>query len=99
LKQVIVAPRAEADLTEIADYISLDNASRAESFVREIFNRFATIAERPKSFPARDELMSGLRSCLHGQYLVFFIEYDTHVRIVRVAHGSRNLFNLNFGED
>jgi toxin ParE1/3/4 len=99
LKKVIVAPQAEQDLIEISDYIENDNPVRAESFVREIFGRFSLIAERPKSYPARDDLFDGMRSCLHGKYHILFIEYDSHVRIVRVTHGSRDLGHLHFGDD
>ena len=48
-------------------------------------------AERPGSFPARDELRKGLRSARHGRYLIFFLETSDEVQIVRVLHGARDL--------
>jgi len=85
-------------LDEIARLIHADNPSRAISFVKEISGRFVPIAERPRSFPARNELLEGLRSALHGKYLILFIENDSHIRIVRVVHGSRNLARLLMDE-
>ena len=51
-------------------------------------------AARPGSFPARDELHEGLRSARHGRYLIFFMEAEEEVRIVRVLHGARDLPRL-----
>ena len=94
MKSIIVSPSAEADLLEIGEFIKDDNPDRSVSFTLEIFSRFDVIAERPKSFPARDDIMRGLRSCLHGKYLILFVDNKDHVRIVRVVHGSRHLNRL-----
>lgn len=90
MKQVLVAPEAEADLDEISDFISLDNPERAESFVGEIMKRFSIISERPQSFPARPDLMQDMRSALHAKYIILFVEYESHIRIIRVLHGARD---------
>jgi toxin ParE1/3/4 len=92
LKLIIVSPSAEADMLEIGEFIKDDNPDRA--VILEIFARFEIVAERPKSFPARNEIMAGLRLCLHGKYLILFVENKDHVRIVRVVHGSRHLNRL-----
>jgi toxin ParE1/3/4 len=94
LKPIIVAPEAEIDLDDITDYISTDNVDRAESFAREILAKFSVIAERPRSFPTKDELHPAMRSAGHGKFRIFFIEYDNHIRIARVLHGARDLPNL-----
>jgi toxin ParE1/3/4 len=91
LNTVIISPSAEADLQEIGEFIRDDNPERAISFTLEIFAQFDVVAERPKSFPARNDIMRGLRSCLYGKYLILFVENPDHVRIVRVVHGSRHL--------
>lgn len=76
---------------DIADFIALDDPARALSFIAEIEGAMTTIAERPGSFPARDELVSGLRSARHGRYLIFFLTDHEGVKIVRVLHGARDL--------
>lgn len=88
---LVILPAARADLIEIGDFIALDNPERAASFIAEIEAKMNAAAERPGSFPARGELHEGLRSALHGRYLIFFLETEDEVRIVRVLHGARDL--------
>lgn len=94
MSHLVILPAARADLVEIGDFIALDNPRRAKTFVDEIETRLIQIAERPSSFPARDELHTGLRSARHGRYLIFFMENADQVQIVRILHGSRSLPNL-----
>ena len=94
MARLVILPAARMDLIEIGDFIALDNPERAASFVAEIESCMIEVAERPGSFPARDELHQGLRSARHGRYLIFFVEAGDEVRIVRVLHGARNLPSL-----
>ena len=91
MARLVILPAARMDLIEIGDFIALDNPERAASFVAEIESRMIEVAERPGSFPARDELHKGLRSARHGRYLIFFVKAGDEVRIVRVLHGARDL--------
>nr|WP_245218972.1 type II toxin-antitoxin system RelE/ParE family toxin [Rubellimicrobium aerolatum] len=91
---MVILPAARADLIEIGDFIALDSPGRAMSFVAEIETRMREAAERPRSFPSRDELHEGLRMARHGRYLIFFVEVGDEVRVVRVLHGARNLPGL-----
>lgn len=75
-------PAAIDDLQAIALYIADDNPDRVARFV---------VAERPLSFPARDEIAPGLRSASHGRYLLFFRDLPGEVRIVRVLHSARQV--------
>jgi len=79
---------------DIGDFIALDNRTRAASFVAEIEAKILEVGDRPGSFQKRDELHKGLRHARHGRYLIFFIERDDEVQIVRVIEGSRNLPRL-----
>ncbi len=91
MARLVILPAARADLVEIGDYIALDDPGRALSFVAEIEARMREAAERPGSFPARDELHEGLRAARHGRYLIFFVEEGDEVRVVRILHGARDL--------
>ena len=97
MKRLGFAPVARDDLDAIALYIAEDNPERALSFVAELEAKAIQAAERPRGFPARDELAPGLRSIVHGRYLLFFRELDDEVRIERVLHGARDLRRA-FGE-
>ena len=91
MKRLVFSPAARADLVAIALYIAEDSPDRADSFVAELEVKASQAAERPASFPARDDLSPGLRAARHGRYLLFFRETPAGVRIVRVLHGARNL--------
>lgn len=82
---------ALADIDGIADFIKQDNPVRAESFIAELTGKFAAICERPHSFPPRDEVYPGLRSALHGKYLILFLVSQSEVDVARVVHSARDL--------
>jgi toxin ParE1/3/4 len=81
-------------LEEIGDYIAADNPARAVTFVEELRDVFARIAEQPKAFPRRDDLARGFRQAVHGRYLILFKAGRGGVVIVRVLHGARRLQDL-----
>ena len=89
-----VRQAARSDLREIADYIARDNSDRADGFVEELIAKMETIADRPFSFPARSEWGAGLRSALHGRYLILFRVDGDLVEIMRVVHGARDIEGL-----
>jgi len=89
--RLVVLPAARADLIEIGDFIAQDNPGRALSFLAEIEAKMQEASKHPKSFPARDDVCAGLRSARHGRYLIFFLNADDEVQIVRVLHGARDL--------
>lgn len=91
MAHLVILPAAQADLSEIGDFIALDNPGRAATFVDEIEARLLQIASRPSSFPARDDLYEGLRSARHGRYLIFFIGSTEKIEVIRILHAARNL--------
>jgi toxin ParE1/3/4 len=100
--RVVIAPLAEQDLESVADYIARDNPVRAITFVRELRGQCERIGLNPLGYRQRQELGDGIRSCAHGNYVIYFeIEPDT-LRVVRILHGARDLsgqFGQNLGKD
>ena len=94
MPRLVILPAARADLIEIGEFIAPDNPGRALSFLAEIEARMHQAAERPESFPARDDVREGLRSARHGRYLIFFLDAGAEVQVVRVLHGARDLPRL-----
>jgi toxin ParE1/3/4 len=88
-----MSPLAAADLEDIADYIARDNPVRAASFVAELEAKCRAVAAAPERYPARPDLVSGLRVAVHRRYLVLFRELpgENAVRVERVLHSARNL--------
>ena len=91
MKRLVIAPAARDDLMAIGAFIADDNPARALSYIAELEAKTRQIAERPASFPGRDDISPGLRAAVHGRYLLLFRELDDEVRIVRVIHGARDL--------
>jgi len=89
--RVTLSPLAERDLEAIGDYIAEDNPSRALSFIAELRAQCATIAKAPQAYRARPELGEGLRSCAHGNYVIFFTVTKARLTIVRVLHGAMDI--------
>ena len=83
-----LSSEAESDLESIGDFIARDNPRRAMSFVRELRVQCRKITNAPKGYRARPELGQGIRSCAYGNYVVFFYEEPSLVRILRILHGS-----------
>ncbi len=95
-RRLAFAPRAMADLDEIARSIARDNPERAISFVAQLDATCRSAAAMPLLYPARDALSPGLRMAVHRRYLVFYRELpnENAVRIERVLHSARNLSRL-----
>ena len=89
--RVVISPLAERDLEAIGDYIADDNPSRALSFVAELRSQCATIAKAPQAYRVRPELGEGIRSCAHGNYMIFFTAAKARLTIVRVLHGAMDI--------
>ena len=89
--RVIFTRLAERDLEDIGDYIARDNPRRALSFILELRRQCGKIAEAPQAYRRRPELGEGIRSCAHGNYVIFFREDRDGLGIVRILHGAMDI--------
>lgn len=87
-------PRAVEDFEAIGDFIAANDPARALSFIEEMLGVCSRIAERPRAFQRRDELLPGLRQAVHDRYLIPFAAADQGVVIERIVHGARRLDDL-----
>jgi len=81
-------PQAERDLEGIGDYIAADNPARAVTFIRELRAKCSSIQQTPQAYRLRPDLAEGLRSSVHGRYVIYFTTDNDTVRIIRVLHGA-----------
>ncbi|MDP2066584.1 MAG: type II toxin-antitoxin system RelE/ParE family toxin [Burkholderiaceae bacterium] len=86
-----ITPLAARDLEEIGDYIAQDNPTRAGSFVSELQAHCEKICLNPAGYRCRPELSDDLRSCAHGNYVIFFEATQEQVTIIRILHGARDM--------
>lgn len=68
-----------------------DNPRRAVSYLRELRVQRRKITGAPQAYRPRPEFGKGMRSCVYGNYIVFFYEEAGFVRIIRVLHGAMDI--------
>ncbi len=98
--KVVWAEAAENDLAEIGAYIKKDNPNRAASFIDDIIREAEALCDMPRAFalvPRLERL--GIRKRAFGRYLILYRIEAEDVRILHVAHGSRDYIRSLFSDD
>jgi len=94
--RVILMPRAEDEILEIAEYIALDNPARAVSFIADLVDALKnTLSIFPESGQIYHEhnFENEIRSFPHGNYLSFYqvVESKKTVEILYIFHSKRDI--------
>ena len=99
--KLVFTAAARADLHAIGDWIASDNAPRAVTFIDELEQHCARLADRPQMHPLLIRREStGLRKAVHGNYLIFYrMADDDAVEIVRILHGAQDWERVLFEDD
>jgi toxin ParE1/3/4 len=97
MARAIFAPAAEADLTEIYDFVAADNRAAAAALIDRFEHQAQKLAERPGIGRARPELQPDLRSFLVGNYVILYRPTEGGIEVARVLHGRRDIDRI-FGE-
>jgi|SRR5690606_15739359 len=88
----ILSIEADRDLEGIFDYtrqeLGLENAI---SYVISFEKLFDQLVNNPFLGRDRRSIYPGLRSIVKEEHVVFYRYSDTHIRIVRLLHGSRDI--------
>jgi toxin ParE1/3/4 len=85
-----VSPKADEDLIEIWQFISLDSLEAADNLLDSFTEKFDLIAKNPQAGRARPDLARDLRSLPLGRYIIFYRPKPDAVEIVRVLHSARD---------
>ena len=94
VKKLPLAPRAEADLDEIFDYLAPRSPRGAARVIQGLLEQCERVCDTPLGYPACEALRAGLRRAVYRPYLIFFTLDKTGVRIERIVHGARDLPSL-----
>lgn len=93
--RIVWRPMAEADLTNIIDFIAQDNPARAETFGQELRDKALPLAQHPKmGRTGRPGLPAAVRELVvHRNYIVFYRVLDDAgtVEILRVKHAAQHM--------
>lgn len=72
-------------------FIAADNPAQADDFIDLIDEKFQNLSRQPGLGRRREELVAGLRSLPMGRYVIFYLQDQDGLRIVRVLHGARDV--------
>ncbi|HMB69083.1 MAG TPA: type II toxin-antitoxin system RelE/ParE family toxin [bacterium] len=92
-----ILPRAERDLDEIADHIARDSIHAALRLYRSAESTFERLRRTPEigaKYEPRSPRLRRLRVWPLSDFakiLVFYVPSPSHVTVIRVLHGARDL--------
>ena len=89
--KVILSPRSERDLEEIADFIARDSPRSAIRFIADLRATCEKLADAPLGYEVQLQLDPSIRRAVHGRYLVFYSVNPDRVRVERILHAARDL--------
>lgn len=82
-----LSPRAETDLAEIAAYtIETFGVEQARRYRDDLEACFQSLAQSPRLGRSAEWLAAGLRRFEHRSHVVFYVEDERGVVVVRVLH-------------
>lgn len=97
MKPIRLTPKADSDVDSCFLWIHKDNPSVAIKFIDAIEQTCNTLAQMP-GIGSRNycdiALARGIRMIAvnnFNNYLLFFIEYETHIDVIRLLHGARDI--------
>jgi toxin ParE1/3/4 len=72
-------------------FIAADNPAQSDDFIDLIDEKFQNLPRQPGLGRRREELVAGLRSFPVGRYVIFYLQVQDCLQIVRVLHGARDV--------
>lgn len=85
--RIVVAPRAENDIVDIAAHtLETWGDRQMQRYVNGLHARLAMLARFPNSGLRRDDLGRSYRSIVHGAHIVFYRVNRRDLVVVRVLH-------------
>jgi toxin ParE1/3/4 len=99
-KKIVITPKASEDLDDCFAYISEDNPEIALQFFDSTRITIAQIARMPgigSIFVNENERLQGLRKWSvkdFRKYLIFYIDRDEVVEIVRILYATRDINSI-----
>lgn len=98
--RILRTPAAQADLTNIAEYIGIENHDpiAARKFLDDFEQKTLSYAHQPEMGEPRPDLGEDLRSfAFKKNYVIIYSPLEDGIDILRVIHGARDYANL-FGK-
>ncbi|MER8803151.1 type II toxin-antitoxin system RelE/ParE family toxin [Mesorhizobium sp. M0018] len=84
-------PQALIDLEAIGDYIAEQNPNAAVRLVDLLQRRWDLLTLHPFSGAPREDIATGIRHLIVGEYLTLYRVREEAIEIIRVLHGRRKI--------
>ena len=97
--RLILSSRAKEDLLEIWEFIADHDELAADRYIDHLRDRALELLRFPELGRARNEILSGLRSLLARNHLLFYKIEGEEVQILRILHGSMDLPYQSFEDE
>lgn len=82
-----LTPAARRDLSSIWDFTQDRwGVRQAEVYITEIREAVERVAENPERGRRCDEIRSDYRRYVAGSHLIFFVEHDDAIDVIRILH-------------
>ncbi len=94
MSEVVLSELAEADLTDIWEFIAQDNSEATDRLIDEIHEKCQFLAATPKAGRQRADLDPSIRSFTVGNYVIFYRESTRGIEVARVLHGHRDISSI-----
>lgn len=91
-RELVIRPRALADLKDLYNYIERDSPVAADEYVERIEAYCTELVDFPERGTRRDDLKPGIRVVGFGRRVgIAFAVFDDRVEIARILYGGRDL--------
>lgn len=91
MREIRVSDQSKRDMIDIWEYIAANSPRAADRLLHNLVSTYLRLGETPGVGRSRSELRPGVYSIPVGNYLIFYRFDETHISVVRVLHGARNL--------
>lgn len=83
---------ADEDLQDIyLRSVEVWGERQAQRYLASLFQAFDLLGHEPSIGRSRPDLHRDVRSFPHGSHIVFFMEWEGEIAILRVLHGRRDI--------
>ena len=92
LKGYVLSENADSDIDSIFDYTEIEHGfNQAVKYLNNLETVFQKLVINPEIGKKRNEIKKGLYSLPEQQHVIFYRILKTHIRIVRILHGSKDI--------
>lgn len=96
MKKFTITPKARADLKDISRYTDKTwGRQQRFTYLKQLHDRFALLADRPQSGRKRDEILGSPYSYHEGRHVIFYRSTTDGTEILRVLHDAMD-FSRHF---